>query len=170
MFSVDMKIALEEHEQPRLCASKEYMNLHFKVKWFYNTYCSPVPALADLIPEYPAWFEPFVMQWLNENDDASLQYLIKIFEHDKASGFQQSSEHTLFSNSVVDVFTQLTQRLEVINKLECPDPGEFSLFLNKPYDSLYFFFFAVLYISLLVLCSPLLVSIRDSLLVPLLRV
>ena len=55
MFSVDMKIALEEHEQPRLCASKEYMNLHFKVKWFYNTYCSPVPALADLIPEYPAW-------------------------------------------------------------------------------------------------------------------
>ena len=62
------------------------------------------------------------MQWLSENDDASVQYLEKIFKHDKSSGFQPTSEHTLFSNSVVDVFTQLTQRLEVINKLECPDP------------------------------------------------
>ncbi len=57
LFAVDMNYALEEHEQNRLCASAVYMNMHFKVKWFYNTYCKDVPQLKGSIPEYPSYVE-----------------------------------------------------------------------------------------------------------------
>ena len=76
-----MKFALEEHEQHRLCKSSTYLNCHFRVKWLYKTYVANVPPYKGQTPEYPSWFEPFVMQWLNENDDVSLEFLHRFVQY-----------------------------------------------------------------------------------------
>lgn len=57
------------------------------------------------------------MDWLNENDEHSMDILRNAYNHDKSDNFPQTSEHTKFSNSVVDVFTQLNEALKLLKQV-----------------------------------------------------
>ena len=64
----------------------DHVSVCSQVKWLYNQYAKDVPPYKGSVPEYPTWFESSVMQWLNENDDVSLEYLNGAFARDKKDG------------------------------------------------------------------------------------
>lgn len=96
LYKQDLKDALTEHAKTKHCSTPEYMNLYFKVKGFYFKYVAELPAFKESIPEFPEWFVPFVMDWLNENDEHSMDILRNAYNRDKADQFPQTSDHTKF--------------------------------------------------------------------------
>lgn len=90
------------------------------------------------------------MQWLSENDEVSMDFLRGAYDRDRKDSvphpffapcpcvsqwwawqFPQSSDHVQFSNSVVDIFTQLNQGLDIICKMDCPNPEVYADMMRR---------------------------------------
>uniref|UniRef100_A0A8C2D3T2 Unc-13 homolog B n=1 Tax=Cyprinus carpio TaxID=7962 RepID=A0A8C2D3T2_CYPCA len=127
-FSQDMKYAMEEHEKHRLCKSADYMNLHFKVKWLYNEYVKDLATSKGALPEYPTWFQQFVLQWLDENEDVSMEFMHGALERDKKDGVRCFSVQ-FPSNSQLSVLISLSS--QTIDKVLL----QYSAILKKSFPS-----------------------------------
>ena len=56
IFSEDIQNVLLEHEQNKSCTTADYMNLQFKVKWFYDDYVVKLESFElALLTGYSKW-------------------------------------------------------------------------------------------------------------------
>lgn len=120
LFGNSLEDFLSEQQKLPTWTNTDYMNLYFKVKGLFSQHVENVPEYENKTPEYIFWFEPFIMMWLDENDELSMEYLYNAIEKDKKDGFEKSSDEARYSSSVVDIFSSLVQSLDIIKKLDCP--------------------------------------------------
>jgi len=131
LFIHDLGEYLDEQKNQENVCTKDYVNLYFKVKGLFQTQIKDCPEYEERHPEYMDMFEYFIMLWLGENDEMSLEFMYGAIDKDKKDGFQKSSEGVDFSVSVVDTFTCLNQSLTILNKLECPNTEIETKFLHR---------------------------------------
>ncbi|OAF70729.1 Munc13-2, partial [Intoshia linei] len=129
LYSLDLKQALTGTEIKNIHRPVDYINLLFKVKSFYQTYVVNITEPSTKKPEYPMYFEKYVINWLNENNTTSIEYLASAYKRDIKENLKQASDQSKFSCSVTDIFTQLNQLFNIVAQLECSQPE-----LNAKYN------------------------------------
>lgn len=98
-----------EHAAERKCKSSEYMNLYFKVKWFYTQYVANIEPYTNQVPEYPMWVN-FMYQ---SNRTGSYAFWIKKKQFCRIAGFGTCSDFVWLR--VRDVLKHIYQILQLEN-------------------------------------------------------
>ena len=130
-FAKDLQKELHENEEQYLkdVTSSEMMMFQMTVKYLYDEYVAPTPEYEGKLPEYPTWFEQFVMRHLSEIHEQTLKsILVKALEKDELVPVSELTKH---SSSVVDIFGSLTVSHEMLHKLNCPVPALRDKYLNR---------------------------------------
>lgn len=109
--------------------TSELMGFQLTIKSVYDKNIAPLPDYENSIPDYPNWFEPFVMKHLHEADEKVLNsFLVKSLERDNfVAPVDSGIKH---SSSVIDIFSSLRATYEFLDKLRCPVPA-----LNDKYHN-----------------------------------
>ena len=102
--------------------TSEMMSFQMMVKFVFDKYIANIPEYQTSQPEYPKWFEPFVMKHLQESDNKiKNSFLVKSLEKDTFTAPVNSGiKH---SSSVIDIFSSLSATYESLDKMKCPVPS-----------------------------------------------
>lgn len=112
--------------------STDFMNLQFKIKGIYHEYIKKISGMEERCPAaFYGYFELHTLQWLEDGGKDSLDIMEAAFRRDEKCGFKKNSEHSLFSSSVVDVFTQINQSFSILKKLECSIKDSLDAYLKQ---------------------------------------
>lgn len=105
------------------------------VKFVYDKYIATIPEYENNMPEYPKWFERFVMKHLQESDSKIMNsFLIKSLEKDTFTA--QVTTGIKHSSSVIDIFSSLRAYYDSLDKIQCPVPALRDKYHNRFCDTI----------------------------------
>lgn len=132
LFCEDLQKVLSAQTQSHSnYTADDFMNLQFRVKGIYNEYPMKMSTKDKCPPFFYEYFEPYTANWLTDCGTNSLVIMEAAFVGDRNGGFKKNTDHSLFSSSIIDIFTQINESYKILSKLECSNESAQNNFLKK---------------------------------------
>lgn len=124
LLSRDLKTDLTENLDAWLSEilTSDIMGFQMTVKFVYDKKIAHLQEYENSLPDYPKWFEPFVMKHLQESD-SKIKNMFLIKSLDKDTFTVQPNQTIKHSSSVIDIFSSLRATYDSLDKMKCPIPA-----------------------------------------------
>ena len=124
LLSRDLKTDLTENLDAWLSEilTSDIMGFQMTVKFVYDKKIAHLAEYENSLPDYPKWFEPFVMKHLQESD-SKIKNMFLIKSLDKDTFTVQPNQTIKHSSSVIDIFSSLRATYDSLDKMKCPIPA-----------------------------------------------